>query len=63
MRSNLRQFRRSALHCAEMAQRANTPELATLLVELSKNWMKLANELERVEKFLEEHRADSKEPA
>ena len=63
MRSNLRQFRRSALHCADLAQRANTPELAALLVELSKNWMKLANELERLEAFVEEHQGDSKEPA
>jgi hypothetical protein len=61
--SNLRQFRRTALLCADMAQRANTPELATLLVELSKNWMKLANELERVEAFLKDHQADFKEPA
>ena len=63
MRSNLKQFRRSALQCADMAQRANTPELATLLTELSKNWMKLANELERLEAFIDQHRTDSKEPA
>jgi hypothetical protein len=42
MRSNLKEFRRSALQCADMAQRAATPALAALLVELSKNWMKLA---------------------
>jgi hypothetical protein len=30
-----------------LAHTARTPELKNLLIELSKNWMKLATELER----------------
>jgi hypothetical protein len=63
MPGDLKQYRRSALHCADMAQRAATPALATLLVELSKNWMKLANELERLEAFIDERQADRKDRA
>ena len=43
-----------------MAQRASTPELASLLVDLSKNWMQLANELERIEDCLKGCRPDLK---
>ena len=62
-RSDLKQFRRSALECADMAQRAATPALAAMLVELSKNWMKLANELERLEGLIDGQRADCKDRA
>jgi hypothetical protein len=63
MTSNLKQFRRHGMQCAELAQTARSPELATLLIELSKNWMKLANELERVQKNLEDQPRELKDPA
>jgi hypothetical protein len=62
MQSDLRQLRRHAFTCAEMAQRASTPQLAGLLVDLSKNWMQLANELERIQAWLERCRSGVDEP-
>jgi hypothetical protein len=39
--------RRHAAYCAELAQSARTPELKKTLIGLSKNWIKLATEMER----------------
>jgi hypothetical protein len=39
--------RRHAAHCAELAQSARTPELEKTLIGLSRNWIKLATDMER----------------
>jgi hypothetical protein len=46
MPGNPRQCRENAAHCAEMAVAARTPQLRATFLELSKNWEKLAIQLE-----------------
>jgi hypothetical protein len=41
-----KECRRNAARCAEMAVEARTPRLKATLLELSKNWEKLAIQLE-----------------
>jgi hypothetical protein len=41
-----KQCRRNAAHCAEFAVAARTPQLRATFLELSKNWEKLAIQLE-----------------
>jgi hypothetical protein len=48
-----RECRRRAEQCAEMARLARTPELKATLLDLSKNWWKLATELERTRALLD----------
>jgi len=43
------EYRERALHCAEMAQDAVSPELKQTLFELSHTWWKLANRVERTD--------------
>ena len=43
-----------AMHCAELARDAKAPELKNTLLNLSKTWMKLAQELERTNALLDE---------
>ena len=47
MPGNPKECRIYALRCADLAQAARTPELKSTLIDLSKNWHKLAIELER----------------
>jgi hypothetical protein len=42
-----KQGRQYALRCADLAHSARTPELKSAPIELSKNWAKIAIELER----------------
>jgi hypothetical protein len=42
-----RECRKHALRCADLAHTARTPELKQTLIELSRNWIKLAIDLER----------------
>jgi hypothetical protein len=48
-----KQCRQHALRCADLAHTATSPQLKSLLIELSKNWLKLAIELERTHALLE----------
>jgi hypothetical protein len=47
MPGNPKECREYALRCADLAHTARTPKLKELLIDLSKNWIKLAIELER----------------
>jgi hypothetical protein len=53
MPGNPKECRRYALRCADLAHTARTPELKNLLIELSRNWLKLAVELERTHALLD----------
>ena len=55
MPSNPRECRKHAVRCAELAMKAHSPELAMTLTTLSKNWMKLAADLERTQALMKEH--------
>jgi hypothetical protein len=47
MAGDPKECRVNAWRCAELAHQAKTQELKMTLIELSKNWLKLAIELER----------------
>jgi hypothetical protein len=47
--------REQAMRCAELAMEARSPELANTLTKLSKDWMKLAADLEHTQALLREH--------
>jgi hypothetical protein len=53
MPGNPDECRQHALHCADLAHTARTPELKSTLIELSKNWHKLAIELEGARELLD----------
>jgi len=53
MAGDPRECRRHAVRCADLAHSARTPELKRTLLELSRNWAKLAIELERTYALLE----------
>lgn len=53
MPGNPAECREYALRCAELAHTARTPQLKGTLIDLSKNWMKLAVELESAEALLQ----------
>ena len=46
MPSNPKECRKHAARCAELAMAAHTPQLRAMFLELSKNWEKLAIQLE-----------------
>jgi len=58
-----KQCRRHAARCAELAAAARTQELKAMLLELSANWIKIADDLERTKALLDEETADFKKPA
>jgi hypothetical protein len=62
MPGNPKECRQNALRCAELAQTARTPELKRTLVELSKNWLKMAIELERARALLDQNPPSEKKP-
>jgi hypothetical protein len=45
MPGDLKECRKHAARCAELAVAAHTPELRVMFLELSKNWEKLAIQL------------------
>src|SRR5262249_42009759 len=49
-----RECRRHAVRCADLAHSARSPELKQTLIELSRNWVKLAIELERTYAVLDD---------
>jgi hypothetical protein len=61
MSGDPRECRKRALQCAELAQKARTPEHAMRLVEL--NWEKLAIDLERARALIEEYSPDVRKRA
>jgi hypothetical protein len=54
MAGDPRQCRKNAWRCAELAHEAKAPELKQTLIELSRNWLKLAMELDRSHALLED---------
>jgi len=46
--------RENALPCANLAHGARSPELKMTLVNLSQNWLKLAIELEQMDKLMDD---------
>jgi len=48
-----KECREHASRCAELAHTAKSPDLKMTLINLSKNWLKLAIELERTNALLE----------
>jgi len=58
MPGNPRQCRLHAMRCAELAAGAKTTQLKMTLIELSKNWQKMAEQLETSQALLDEERAD-----
>ena len=55
MAGDPKECRKNALRCAELAHSAKTIELKQTLIELSRNWIKLAMELERAHALLDEY--------
>jgi hypothetical protein len=47
-----RECRQHAWRCAELAVAARNDELKQMLVELSKNWLKIATDLEQMQALL-----------
>jgi hypothetical protein len=58
-----KECRLRALRCAELAKTAKTEQLKATLLDLSKNWVKLAESLERTHALLDEEKVDFKKPA
>ena len=54
MAGDPKECRRRALWCADLAHDAKSSELKIMLVELSRNWLKMAIELERMNAFLDD---------
>ena len=55
MSGDSRRIRELAWECAELALTINPPRLRRTLLELSRNWLKLAVELERDQALLDEY--------
>jgi len=62
MPSDPKQYRLNALRCAELAASAKAQELKTTLLDLSKTWQKLAEELERNHAIVDDD-TDYRKPA
>jgi hypothetical protein len=54
MPGDSKEFRLHALRCAELAGTARSQQLKATLLELAKNWEKLAIGLERTQSLLDE---------
>jgi hypothetical protein len=50
-----KECRKHAMRCAELAMTARSDDLKMLLIDLSKNWMNLACELERMCALLDDY--------
>jgi len=51
------------MRCAELAATAKTQQLKATLLELAKNWERLAISLERTHSLMDEDSVDFKKPA
>jgi hypothetical protein len=58
-----KECRKHALRCAELAHSARTQQLKQTMIELSRNWMKLAAELERSQALLDSEAVEPKKSA
>ena len=58
-----KQCRFHAMRCAELAKTAKTAQLKATLLELSTNWVKLAESLEMTHALMDEDKVDFKKPA
>jgi len=58
-----KECRAHAMRCAELAAAAKTEQLRATLLELSRNWVKLAEGLETTHTFLDQENVDFKKPA
>jgi hypothetical protein len=61
MPGNPKACREHAWRCSQLAQTAGSNELKMLLIELSKNWLKLATDLERTQALLDQEPTPSRE--
>ena len=59
MPGNPKECRKNALRCANLAHKARTTELKQLMIELSRNWAKMATELERTNTLLDDYPPES----
>lgn len=55
-----KEYRLYAARCDELAKTADKPEHARVLRNLSKQWVKLADELERAQRFLNDRPPSSR---
>ena len=62
MPGDAKECRKNASRCADLAHAARTPELKQTLIELSRNWLKLAIELERARGLTDESLPELKKP-
>jgi hypothetical protein len=60
---DFKECRKNAWQCADLAHTATRPELKQTFIELSKNWLRLAIELERAQTLLSEYPPDTKKQA
>jgi hypothetical protein len=58
-----KECRLRAMHCAELAKTAKTPQLKATLLELSKTWIRVAESLEKPHALMAEADVDFKKPA
>jgi hypothetical protein len=58
-----KECRLRAMRCAELAASARTAQLKATLLGLSKEWEKLAIDLEKTRALLEEDKVEFKKPA
>jgi hypothetical protein len=58
-----KQCRLHAMRCAELAATAKTQQLKATLLELSKNWVRLAESLEKTHALMGEDDVDFKRSA
>jgi hypothetical protein len=63
MPANPQECRLHAMRCAELAASAKAQQLKATLLELSKNWVRLADSLERTHALMDEDDRDFKKPA
>jgi len=63
MPGNPKECRLRAMRCAELATTAKTPQLRATLLDLSKNWVRLAESLEKTHALMNEYDVDFKKPA
>ena len=63
MPGDAKEYRLHAAQCAELAVRARTPQLRATFLGLSKQWERLAADLERMQTLLQAENVDFKESA
>jgi hypothetical protein len=63
MPGDAKDYRLHAAHCAELAVKARTPQLTATFLDLSKQWERLAADLERMQTLLQAENVDFKESA